>query len=415
MSVASRRDEVLAKLFNPEGKPFALEGVKVVEISGSNLAGSMVGALLRDLGAKVVKVERPGGDLAKGTPPYGVKVGGVGIPYFIENVGKEIVYLDLEREEDRNKLKELLLSCDVVIDAIKPGYLDSIGLGYRHISAENPRIVYVAVSAYGHFTKKAEEFSNVPDSDLTAQAYNGYPSIIGNPQVRPIPLRAGYWVAWAMAAVSALIGVLLALYERLRSGKGQFVDIATHEVLAGIHVFPILVGFLFGKPRPAYGFLDYIVYPFSIFKAKDGYVSIATPFDTDFRGLLKILNRWDLEPDWRYGIDRLADDVDRIAELHRELCKEIAKYSYKDLIKKSELMRRRLPARVRRLIGSPIIVKAYTVKEVVNEKHWHARGSLLRVAVGDKEVLIPNSPFRMSETPGRIPVQGESIKKILHP
>ncbi|MGP3667733.1 MAG: CaiB/BaiF CoA transferase family protein [Candidatus Bathyarchaeota archaeon] len=407
MSVMDKRDELLAKLFSFEGKSSALEGVKVVEISKSNLAGSMVGALLRELGAEVIKIEPPNGDPARNISPYGVTVGGVGIPYLIENIGKKIVYLDLKQEEDRGKLKKLLLSCDVVIDAVKPGYLDSIKLGYRHVSNENSGIIYVAVSPYGHFTKKAEEFSNIPDSDLTAQAYNGYPSLIGDSQKRPIPLRAGVWVAWMMTAITVVIGVLLALYERLRSGKGQFVDAATHDVLAIIHQFPVLVGFLFGKSRPAYGFLDYLVYPFSIFKVKNGYVSIATPFDTDFRGLLKILNRWDLEPDWRYGVDRLSDDVDRIAELHKEICKELAKYSVEELTKKSESLRKG-PARLRRLVGGPIIVKAYTLKEVVNEKHWYIRNSLQKVKIDNNEVIIPNSPFRMSETPGKINIQKTS-------
>ncbi|MEM1545768.1 MAG: CaiB/BaiF CoA-transferase family protein [Candidatus Methanomethylicia archaeon] len=400
----SKRDELLAKLFSLEGKPSVLEGIKVVEISKSNLSGSMVGALLKELGAEVLKIEPPNGDPAKNISPYGVNIGGIGIPYFIENIGKKIIYLDLELEEEREKLKKLLLSCDVVVDAVKPGYLDSIKLGYQYISNENPRIIYVAISPYGHFTRKAEEFFNVPDSDLTAQAYNGYPSIIGDPRIKPIPLRAGIWAAWMMAAINAVIGVLLALYERLRSGKGQFIDVATHDALAITHKFPVLVGFLFGKSRPAYGFLDYIVYPFSIFKAKNGYVSIATPFDTDFRGLLKIIKRWDLEPDWKYGIDRLSDDIDRLAELHKEICKEIAKYSIEELTRRSESLRKG-PARLRRLIGGPIIVKAYTLKEVINEKHWYIRNSLLKTSIDNKDIIIPNSPFKMSETPGRITIQ----------
>jgi CoA:oxalate CoA-transferase len=406
------RDELLAKLFNPEGKPSALEGIKVVEISASNLAGAMVGAFLRELGAEVIRIELPIGDSLREVSPYGAKVKGVGIPYLIENVGKKIVRLDLESERDREELRKLLLSCDVVIDALKPGYLDSLNLGYRSISSENPKVIYVAISPYGHFSKKAKEMANVPDSDLTAQAYNGYPSLIGNPSVRPEPLRAGIWVAWAMAAICALTGVLVALYERLKSGKGQFIDIATHEALAAIHVYPILVGYLFGKSRPQYGVIDYILYPFGIYKTRDGYVAIATPFDTDFRAFLKLIGRWDLEPDWRYTIDRVTDDVDRVLELDREVRKEIMRFTTKELIKKS-LRRGLLPDAIRRLIGRPVIVKAYTLKEVLSERHWYIRQSILKAKVNNKELLIPNSPFRMSETPGRIPIEkiGELLKQ----
>ncbi|MCS7139580.1 MAG: CoA transferase [Candidatus Nezhaarchaeota archaeon] len=405
----SRRDELLAKLFAAEGKPSVLEGIKVVELSKSNLAGSMVGAMLRELGAEVVKVEPQGGDPAKDYSPYGVNVKGLGIPYLIENLGKKIVHLDLEQEDDREELRKLLVSCDVIIDALKPGYLDSLKLGYRDISRENQRVIYVAISPYGHFSEKAKEFLNVPDSDLTAQSYNGYPSIIGNPSVRPAPLRAGVWAAWMMAAISAIVGTLLALYERLRSGKGQFVDIATHETLAAIHMYPILVGFLFGRSRPQYGFIDYILYPFGIYKVKDGYITIATPFDTDFRALLKVIKRWDLEPDWRYAIDRVTDDIDRIVELEKELKKELMKYSARELIKKAT--RRAVLPMFRRLVGRPVVVRSYTLKEAIGEKHWYIRGSLFKVSVNGKELMIPNSPFRMSETPGKVPV--ERLKDIL--
>lgn len=402
MSV-SKRDEVLAKLFSFEGKPSALEGIKVVEVSKSNLVGSMVGALLRELGAEVTKVEFPG-DSTRDFSPYGVKIKGVGIPYFIENAGKKVVHLDLELEKDREELKKLLLSCDVVIDATKPGYLDSIKLGYRNISSENPRLIYVAVSPYGHFSKKSNEFYNIPDSDLTAQAHNGYPSLIGNPGIRPIPLRAGIWVAWSMAVICAVTGILTALYERLRSGKGQFIDIATHEALAAVHQFPVIVGFLFGRSRPQYGFLDYILYPFGIYKTKDGYATIATPYDTDFKAFLKLINRWDLEPDWRYATDRVTDDIDRIVELDKEVRKELAKYSTSELVKKAT-RRGFLPEAFRRLVGRPIIVRSYTLKETLKEKHWYLRNSLLKVDIDGKEILVPNSPFRMSETPGKMPVE----------
>jgi len=409
---ASKRDELFAKLFSPEGKPSALEGIKVVELSTSNLVGSMVGGLLRELGADVIRVEPPEGDPLHDVSPYGAKLKGLGIPYLIENAGKKVVRLDLEREEDRGELRKLLTSCDVVIDALKPGLLDSMNLGYRSISNENPKVIYVAISPYGHFSKKAEEMSNVPDSDLTAQAYNGYPSLIGNPSIRPIPLRAGIWAAWAMAAICAVTGVLVALYERSKSGKGQFVDIATHEALAAIHIYPIIAGFLFGRPRPQYGFLDYLLYPFGVYKTKDGYITIATPFDTDFRALLKLIKRWDLEPDWKYSIDRVTDDVNRIVELDREIRRELMKYSSEDLIKKS-LSRGLMPEALRRLVGRPVIVKSYTLKEALGEKHWYVRRSILRVRVDDKEVLVPNSPFRMSETPGRMPVEKMFTQEVL--
>jgi len=406
-----KREELLAKFFSPEGKPSALEGVKVVEIS-PHPVGAMVGGLLRELGAEVVRVEPPAGDPLREISPYGVKIKDVGIFYLVENAGKKIVHLDLEREDDREALRGLLLSCDVVIDGLKPGYLDSIDLGYRSISSKNPKVIYLAISSYGHFSKKAKEMANVPDSDLTAQAYNGYPSLLGNPKIRPLPLRAGIWAAWVMATACALTGALLALYERLKSGKGQFVDIATHEALAAMTVTPMVAGYLFGISRPQYGFIDYMGYPFGVYRTKDGYATIATPFDPDFRAFLKLIKRWDLEPDWRYAIDRMADDLDRILELHKEIDKELRRYTVEELIRRS-LRRGLLPEFIRRFTGRPVIVKAYTLREVVNEKHWYVRQSLLKIKVNEKEILVPNSPFKMSETPGRIPVEKMFTQEFL--
>jgi len=179
-----------------------------------------------------------------------------------------------------------------------------------------------------------------------------------------------------------------------------------------VHIYPIMAGFLFGRSRPRYGFIDYILYPFGVFKSKDGYVTIATPFDTDFRAFLKVIKRWDLEPDWKYSIDRVTDDVDRIVELDREIRKELVKYSSEELIRKS-LSRGLLPEALRRLVGRPVIVKSYTLKEALSERHWYIRRSILRVKVDDKEMLVPNSPFRMSETPGRMPVERMSAREAL--
>ncbi len=391
-----------AELFSEENKDFAFRGVTVVEVTGTNFAGMIAGALLAELGANVIRVDFD--ESPKEVTHFGVKVDGYGIPYFVESRNKEIV-----KFENVEQLRKLMLSADIVIDAMKPGYLDSLGIGYRQISSENPKVIYVAVSPYGHFTEKAREFSNVPDSDLTAQAYNGYPSLIGNPYLTgelSYPLRAGFWVAWTMAGVNAAVGALLALIEREKSGKGQFLDIATHDAIAVTHIFPALVGFLFNKSRTKYGTLDYISYPFGIYPTKDGYIALATPHDPDFRGLLKILGRWDLEPDWRFSIDRISDDIERIKEIETILNNELKKYTTKELIEKAKKATRggffgRIKA-VRRFMGRPIIVKLITLKEVLEEKHWWIRKSFLKVRVDSREVVIPNVAFKMSETPPRV-------------
>ncbi|MEM1672024.1 MAG: CoA transferase [Archaeoglobaceae archaeon] len=398
------RDETLMKLFAEDNKPFALEDIKVAEIAGENFAGAIAGSLLAEFGAKVIRVDF--NDDPKKISPYGVEVNGCGIPLLVESRNKEFVKFN-------EKVKEQIMSCDIVIDGMKPGYLDSIGIGYRQISEKNPGVIYVAVSPYGHFTQKAREFANVPDSDLTAQAYNGYPSLIGNPYLTgkySYPLRAGIWAAWAMAGVNAAIGAMLALIERKKSGKGQFVDVATHDALAVVHAFPTIVGFLFDKSRTRYGTLDYILYPFGYYKAKDGYIALATPADPDFRALLKIIKRWDLEPDWRYSLDRISDDPVKIKTLDEELNKELQKYTVKELVAKARKKSR--SKLIGRFLGAPVIVKLNRLQEVLKDQHWKIRNTFISFSPNGKEILVPNTAIRMSETPPRIvKILGKEVKK----
>ncbi|MFN3384612.1 MAG: CoA transferase [Archaeoglobaceae archaeon] len=391
-----KRDEILMKLFSEDSKPFALEDVFVVEIAEENFAAAIAGSLLAEMGAKVLRVEFS--DEAKNISPFGVKIGGVGIPYFVESRNKEIMKFS-------DEIREKIFSADVIIDGTLPGYLDSIGIGYRQISKKNPKAIYVAISPFGHFTLKAKEFKNVPDSDLTAQAYNGYPTLIGNPYLtgeRSYPLRAGLWAAWAMAGVNAAVGAMIALLERLRSGKGQFVDVATNDALAVVTTFPAVMGFLFDKPRGRFGTIDYLFYPFGYHRAKDGYIALATPTDADFRALLKILKRWDLEPDWKFTLDRISDDLERIRVLDEELNKTLQNFTIRDLLKRSAKMRKsRLPF-FGKFLGRPVIVKINTLKEVLQDEHWKVRRSFLKVKLNGKEAVIPNSPIKASETPPRV-------------
>ncbi len=396
------REEKLRELFDPKGKPFALEGVKVVELSDTNFVAQIASSLLCELGATVVKIEPPGGDPARYVTPYGVLVEGVGIPYYIENRCKQIVQIELEKRE---KILEFLSATDIVIDGMKPGELDRLGLGYRDIQQINPKVIYVATSPYGSVGDIATKYANIPYSDLTAQAYNGYPTLIGNPYLQSekhqAPLRAGIWAATIMAGVQAAFAALVALYWREISGEGQFVDVAINEVLSAVHILPYVVGFFFEKPRSKYGLLDYILYPFSYYRTSDGYVAIATPTDADFRALLKILKLWKIEPDWRYSIDRISDDIARIKELDDIIRGVVSKFTTRQLITKilqHHAIYTKIPLLkpLARHAGAPVVVELYTLKKVLEEKHWYLRNSLKRTTSSGRTIVLPGSPFKFS-------------------
>ncbi|MEM0276909.1 CoA transferase [Pyrobaculum sp.] len=396
----------LETLFEPNNKPYALEGVKVVEISYTNFAAQIAAAILCELGADVIKIEPLGGDPSRYVTPYGVLIDEkVGIPYFIENRCKNIVEIDFNNEKE--KILDYVKQSDIIIDGYKPGELDHLGVGYRQIQNINPDIIYVAVSPFGSFGELAEKYSNIPYSDLTAQAYNGYPTLIGNPYLQgekyQYPLRAGIWVATILAGVQAAISALVALYWREISGEGQFIDVAVNEVLSAVHLVPYIVGFFFEKHREKYGLLDYIIYPFGYYKTADGYVSIATPTDADFRALLKILGLWKIEPDWRFAIDRISDDVERIKELDEKLRQAISKYSTRKLLEKVNRyiqLYRKIPILklIERHAGAPVVVELYMLNRVLEERHWYIRKSLQVVEISGRKIVIPASPFKLSAT-----------------
>ena len=238
----SDREEVLTRLFGGrEAKPSALEGVKALEICGTNFGCRIAGSILAELGAEVYTV--PDED-AKKITPHGVTINGVGIPYFLESRGK--------REVSLEETKELLPGVDVLFDGLGPGKLYSMGMGYPQLAEKYPRLIYVAVSQFGHFGKKAEEYADMPDSDLTGQAYNGYMAMLGNPSLPEpysYPIRAGIWLAWAFAGAAAALSALAAYWARMKTGRGQFVDVAVNEVLSVDHPYQIGAPFVLGAPR----------------------------------------------------------------------------------------------------------------------------------------------------------------------
>lgn len=400
-------EKALSTIFGSvEGKPEALEGVKVVELSYANFAGIITGTILAELGAEVIKIEPPSGDPARRITPYGVNVNGIGIPFLMESRNKYYVTLDLNDEEGREKFKKLASQVDIVIDAFKPGFLDSLGVGYKELRNLNKGLIYVAISPYGHTTSRGEKLRNIPDTDLTAQAGSGYPMTFGDPkEPEPYnyPLRAGLWAAWYMTALLAAASTLVALFHKFKTGEGQFIDIASHDVITSwIGASPIW-GFLFKRPRVRIGEFDWTLYPYGFFTCKDGLVTVACVRDEDFRGLLKILKLWRLEDDWKYLLDRITDDIDRLKSLNQELNKAMANFTQDEIVKKA-LDYSAKSARSRlRAGGFPIVVKALTPSQVLKEEHWHIRNTFVHVdhpSLG--RFIVPAPVPKMSETPPRV-------------
>ncbi|MCR8472254.1 MAG: CoA transferase [Candidatus Korarchaeota archaeon] len=411
----SKWEETLTALMNPEGKPEALDGILVLDVSYANFAGIIAASLLAELGAETIKVEPPKGDPARFMSPYGLTVGDVGVPFLMEGRNKYYITLDLKDEKGRENFKKLATKADILIETFTPGFMDQLGIGYRQLSKINPGLIYVAISPYGHYTLQAKELSRIPDSDLVAQAASGLPALIGelpdSPEPYNWPTRAGFWASWYISGVAAAMGALLALYYRQITGEGQMVDVATFDAFSACVGFPVTMGFVWGKPRPRYGPLDYGLCPYGFFKCKDGYVAIAAFRDQDFRAILKIFNRWDLEEDWRYLFDRITDDVSKAKELNREIENIVAMYTCDEIIRKfSEYARKSMRSKLSGG-GLPVTAKMLTPKEVLKENHWYLRKTFVEVNDSKYGKFVVPICGKLSETPPRIKWVSATIGK----
>ena len=387
-------------------KKGALEGTRVLEIGQASFPGIICGAMMGEMGADVIKVEPPQGDSAREATHHGQYIRGVGIPFVMESRNKLLITIDLEDAQGIENLRILAAKADIVIDAMKPGYLDELGIGYRQLCEVNPGLIYAAVSPYGHYTEKGREFRNMPDTDLTAQAESGYPSLTGDPKAQgneSYPLRAGIWAAAYMSAALCVAGIMTALFHRDRTGEGQIVDMATYDAISAWQGFSHVWGFTNEKPRVRVGNYDWCLFPYGYYQAKDGFVTVAAASDADFRGLIKILGRWDLEDDWRFVFDRIADDPDKLDELEKEMKKEFVKHTRKELSEKTLAYGANAARDKLRSKGFPIVVETLTPREVLEEKHWKVRNSFQEFEVqGHGKIKIPALPPRLSESPAKI-------------
>ncbi|MFL4985494.1 MAG: CaiB/BaiF CoA transferase family protein, partial [Xanthobacteraceae bacterium] len=212
--------------------PGPLSGLRVLELARI-LAGPWAGQILADLGAEVIKVERKGtGDDTRGWgPPFVAAADGghLGAAYFhATNRGKRSIELDFESEEGRRIVRKLAGRSDVLIENFKVGGLAKFGLDYKNLSAENPRLIYCSVTGFGQDGPDAQR----PGYDLMAQGIGGFMDITGTPDGEP--MRAGVPVSDIFTGVYSVVGILAALQQRERTGKGCYVDTALVDSTVGV-------------------------------------------------------------------------------------------------------------------------------------------------------------------------------------
>ena len=258
-----------------------LSGVTVLDLTHV-LAGPFCSHTLQDLGARVIKVERPGlGDDTRAFPPF---VNDTSAYFAALNSGKQSIALDLKSPTDRGILDRLLVRADVILENYRPGVMERLGYGWERLHAKYPRLIYGAVSGFGHTGPDAAK----PAYDMVVQARGGVMSITGEEGGPPV--RVGASIGDIVAGMYLAQGVLAALYDREKTGLGAKVDVAMLDAQLAIQEHSIALTTATGRAPGRTGARHPTITPFSTYRAADGFFVIAAGNDAMFEHLCKTLD-----------------------------------------------------------------------------------------------------------------------------
>lgn len=254
-----------------------LEGITVLDLTWV-LSGPFASMVLCDLGAEIIKVERPPwGDIARTTGPYQNGWSGY---FFSVNRGKRSIAIDLRGEEGRELFRRLAEKADVVMENFTPGTMERLGIGYETLAARNPRLIFASTSGFGQTGPYRER----PALDIIVQAMGGIMSITGEPGRGPV--RPGASLGDISAGLFTAIGILAALHERERSGNGQAIDISMLDCQVSVLENAIMRYFVTGSAPEPLGTRHPSATPFQAFPTADGHLVIALSFGEE--------NQWQL-------------------------------------------------------------------------------------------------------------------------
>ena len=285
-------------------KPLA--GIRVLELARI-LAGPWAGQLLADLGADVVKVERPGvgDDTRTWGPPFVEAEGGghLSAGYFhATNRGKRSVEIDLENADGQGTIRRLAAHADVLIENFKVGGLAKYGLDYATLSALNPRLIYCSVTGFG----QDGPYRHRPGYDFMVQGMSGVMSLTGEPGGEPLKTAVAY--ADVFTGLYASNAILAALHGRQTSGRGCHIDMALLDTQVSVIGNQAMVHLLTGRPPPRTGNAHTSIVPYQVFPVADGHIIVACGNDGQFRRLCGVLGRaWCDDPAYATNPARVAN------------------------------------------------------------------------------------------------------------
>mgnify|MGYP001634195554 CR=1 FL=1 len=372
-----------------------LNGLKVLDLTRV-LSGPYATMVLADFGANIIKIEPPKvGDDSRAFGPF---VGQESAYYMSLNRNKRSMCLDFKNEKHKDVFRKLVSKVDMVVENYRPGTMEKFGLGYEELKKINPQLIYVACSGFG----RSGPYARKPAYDVVVQAMGGIMSITGSENGEPT--RVGASVGDIVAGIFSVIGALLALIHKQKTGEGQLVDVSMMDcqvaILENAVARYVTTGII---PKPL-GNRHPSITPFCSFTAKDGSIIVGAGNDRLWVKLCNILNRPDLLVDERFASNPLR--TNNVAALHQILNEELQKETVAEWMEKLEGA------------GVPC-APINNVKNLIEDPQLKEREMFVEVEhpIAGK-LKMPGIPIKMSVTPGEIktpaPILNHDLYSILY-
>lgn len=269
-----------------------LEGVKVIELAHV-MAGPVAGLMLADMGADVIKVEKPTGDDTRHSAPY---IGDEAASYMMMNRNKRGIVLNLKDPEQVAILREMIRTADVLIENYRKGTMEKLGLGYDTLKADNPGLIYGSISGFG----RTGPYADRAGFDLIAQGMSGLMSVTGEGPGRP-PCKVGPPVSDITAGILLAMGISAALARRRETGEGQVVETSLFEAAITHTYWQSAIAFATGQDPEPMGSAHPLNAPYQAIRTADGYINIGAANQRNWLRLVDIIGHPELADDPRFA------------------------------------------------------------------------------------------------------------------
>lgn len=389
----------------------ALSRYRVLDLTDEK--GLLCGKLFADLGADVIKIERPGGDPARNIGPFynDVPHPEKSLFWFAYNTGKRDVTLNIETADGQELFKRLVKSADLVVESFPPGYMESLGLGYQTLSELNPRLIMTSITPFG----QTGPYAHWKGPDMVPWAMGGYMWMTGEPGRAPLRIShppQAYLHASAMAA----IGSLMALHYRARTGEGQHVDVSAQQcptwMLTHTYAYWDLMKVNLGRAGMWRQFGQIRLR--TLWPCQDGYITFMLSGGLigakGQRRVVELMDREGMAPDWLKELD--WEQLDAFTATQEEIEPIVEAFGAFFKTKTKAWLLKEAVA------GGIMVAPVNSIEDVVRDPQLKARDYWVEVEHPELSTTIayPSAPCKLTETPwqikGRAPLIGEHNSDI---